>query len=316
MHNGNTFISVIFTLELWSIVEIDGVHQEKKIKDDNDIEMTDEVDGLRDHMDGLVVGVRHVQQTLRHSLRKRKKKTVFNALLDDVVNGNKIFSKCLDDLITKTTENPDSETFALSINFEGLIQTNSTKQCHHLFEIFNKSKSGEIPEKDFPIVRHPVIALFIWKKWRKAIWFFLINAVLYWFFLLNYTWMILWKFYNTSRNANVEGNTTEIGKETERTCQTDHYQDDFGHNEIILIISLILLSLWEIMQMIRLGKLYFKEVENFIEISVFATAFLLLGDIRSCCLENDWKRGIVAVGISLGWIEWVFLTGRLGLITK
>ena len=128
--------------------------------------------------------------------------------------------------------------------------------------------------------------------------------------------MILWKFYNTSRNANVEGNTTEIGKETERTCQTDHYQDDFGHNEIILIISLILLSLWEIMQMIRLGKLYFKEVENFIEISVFATAFLLLGDIRSCCLENDWKRGIVAVGISLGWIEWVFLTGRLGLITK
>ena len=67
--------------------------------------------------------------------------------------------------------------------------------------------------------------------------------------------------------------------------------------------------------MIRLGLTYFKEVENYIEMFVFTTALLLLSDIQSC-LDDDYRRGIVAVGISLGYIELVFLTGRLGLITK
>ena len=248
------------------------------------------------------------KEKLKENERK-KKKTVFNALLDDVVNGNKILSKCLDDLITKTTENPDSERFSLSINFEGFINTNSTIQCHHLFEIFNKSKSGKIPEKDFPIVRHPVIALFIWKKWRKAIWFFLVNAVLYGIFLANFTWIIFLIF------SNDKGNRTDNGEETRGSCQTDHYKDNLGKSGTGLIISVILLTLWEIMQMVRLGKLYFKEVENYIEISVFSTAFLLVADIQSC-LNDDYRRGIVALGISLGWIELVFLIGRLGLITK
>ena len=241
---------------------------------------------------------------------KKEKKTVFNALLDNVVNGNQILSRCLDLCIdTKDTKNPDSENFTISINFEGLIKTNSTKQCHHLFEIFNKSKSAKIPEKDFPILRHPVIALFIWKKWEKAIWFFLLNAVLYGIFLSNYTWMILFIFEHDTVNGNVEGNGYN------GTCKSDHYTDGIGAAGIGLYSSVILLILWEIMQMIRLGKLYFKEVENYIEMFVFVTALLLLADIKSC-LNDDYRRGIVAVGISLCWIELVFLTGRLGLITR
>ena len=237
---------------------------------------------------------------------KKEKKTVFNALLNDVVNGNKILSRCLDLCIdTKDTENPDSENFTIGINFEGLIKTNSTKQCRHLFEIFKKSKSANIPEKDFPIIRHPVIALFIWKKWRKAIWFFLINAVLYGIFLSNYTFMILFIFEHNTLNGNGSNGT----------CQSDHYIDDIGKAGIGLYFSVILLILWEIMQMIRLGRLYFKEIENYIELFVFITALLLLADVEST-LNEDLRRGSVAVGISLGWIEMVFLTGRIGLITR
>ena len=276
--------------------------------------------GIRESICEVVEGV---SLELTRSLRKKKKKTVLNALLDDVINGYKILSKCLDDLITRTTDNPDSETFALRINFEGLIETSSTKQCGHLIEIFNKSKSGT--EKDFPIIRHPVIALFIWKKWRMAIWFFLINAVLYIIFLSIYTWMILWIFSNDKGNGNVEGNPdsvgfivyrspiTDSGFKPGRTCRSAYY--DFGYSRMPMIISVTLLSLWEIMQMIRLGRRYFKEIENYIEIFVFSTAILLIQDVQSC-LDNDFRRGIIAFGISLGWVELVFLTGRLGLITK
>ena len=262
--------------------------------------------------DHLGQAKRHLSASLKKEEVEKKEKTVFNALLDDVVNGNKILSKCLDGLVSSPkTDNPDSEDFTLKIDFHGLIETNSTKQCHHLFEIFDKSKSGQIPEKDFPIVRHPVIALFIWKKWRKAIWFFLLNAVVFGIFLFNYTWMILEIFDGTIRNGTVEGNGSD------GTCR---YKEDnstigYGASGIALWTSVILLSLWEIIQMIRLGLTYFKEVENYIEMFVFTTALLLLSDIKSC-LDDDYRRGIVAVGISLGYIELVFLTGRLGLITK
>ena len=117
------------------------------------------MEGLRDQglevVEGVVGGVvgqvedTLTLQNLKRNVRKyndkeklkneKKKKTVLNALLDDVVNGNKILSQCLDDLITKTADNPDSEHFALRIDFEGFIKTNSTKQCRHLFQIFNKS---------------------------------------------------------------------------------------------------------------------------------------------------------------------------------
>ena len=157
MHNSCALNFVICILELWSVVEIDEVHQKEQIEGDMDVEMDQMEAGFRETICEVV---EEVSLELKRSLRKKRKKTVFNALLDDVINGYKILSKCLDDLITKTTENPDSETFALSINFEGLIETSSTKQCGHLFEIFNKSKSGT--EKEFPIIRHPVIALFIW----------------------------------------------------------------------------------------------------------------------------------------------------------
>ena len=33
--------------------------------------------------------------------------------------------------------------------------------------------------------------------------------------------------------------------------------------------------------------------------------------IQDGCLKEDWKRGIVAIGICLGWVELIFLTGRL-----
>ena len=160
------------------------------------------------------------------------------------------------------------------------------------------------------------------KKWRMAIWFFLVFAVLYIIFLTIYTWMILWIFSN---DGNVEGNTdsvgfivyrsliTDSGIETTRTCRSAYF--DFGYSRMKLFISVMLLSLWEFMQMIRLGRRYFREIENYIEIFVFSTAFLLVQDVQSC-LDDDFRRGIIAFGISLGWIELVFLTGRLGLITK
>ena len=115
------------------------------------------------------------------------------------------------------------------------------------------------------------------------------------------------------------GNGTETGTGTS-TCKNDQYQGgDIGKSGVGLLVSVFLLITWELIQMVRLGKLYFKEIENYMEMFVFSTALLLLFTIKTRADEediDDVSRGIVAVGISLGWIELVFLTGRLGLITR
>ena len=122
-------------------------------------------------------------------------------------------------------------------------------------------------------------------------------------------------------NNNAE---TENGTRNE-TCQNHPYQDgDIGKSGIGLLVSVVLLICWEIIQMIRLRLIYFKEIGNYIELFVSVTALLLLSDIKSMTSADDsgerergeWERGIVAVGISLAWIELVFVTGKLGLITR
>ena len=138
----------MYILELWSLVEVDSdVGSEGR-------QHTSLLGQMEEKM-------QRVKENLKDPAAKllgsgKKKKTVFQALLDDVVNGNRILSKCLDDLISSPSNTkPDSEDFTLNIDFSGLIKTNSTKQCENLFDIVNKSKSGKICEIQTPALDAP-----------------------------------------------------------------------------------------------------------------------------------------------------------------
>ena len=204
-------------------------------------------------------------------------KSVIRALLEDVVNGNKILSQSLDALVTTTHQNPDSKLFGIKINFEGLINKDSSNQCSFLLDTFYTANVRTFSEEKFPIVTHPAIAVFIWMKWAKAIYFFYFNALLYFTFLISYTLMVINIYHSSATEATDGANGTESCLE----LQEDTVQYSTVAHRAFLILSVLILMVWEIVQIVRLKRLYLKEIENFFEWFVFLTAILLSADIVS-----------------------------------
>lgn len=76
--------------------------------------------------------------------------------------------------------------------------------------------------------------------------------------------------------------------------------------EILLLISILVLLMFEAWQIAALGKEYFMELENWFELLILGLA------ISTLCLKADLDiLSIVAsIGICLAWIELIFLFGR------
>ena len=202
-------------------------------------------------------------------------KTVVRKLLEDSVNGNQIVSRHLDTFLKTTGNNPDSEEFAIEVDFTGIVNfdKNSPKQFRALYDIFDIFKNGNDYEKDYPLITHPVIALFVWKKWNSTRYPFYLAFAVYSVFLIFYSLMVVDVFSITETQSN-NTNITEIqsGKTSNISTSTIY--------QIILMIGMIifavLLLIWEFFQAFRLKMLYFKEIENFIEIFVFLSSFCLV----------------------------------------
>lgn len=80
--------------------------------------------------------------------------------------------------------------------------------------------------------------------------------------------------------------------------------------EIFLVISIALLLLHEAWQLLALGKQYFKEMENWFELLIIAFA------IATVILKKDLDslKIVAAIGISITWIELIFLFGRFPVL--
>ena len=190
-------------------------------------------------------------------------KTVVRKLLEDSVNGNQIVSRHLDSYMTTTNNNPDSEDFAVEINFKGIVnfERNSPKQFRALYDIFDILKKRSHYEKEYPLITHPVIALFIWKKWRKARYLFYVTFIAYLVFIGFYSWMVSVIFEKKNLCENYSAQSQSIS---------------MLFIEVGMIISVVFLLIWEFFQAFRLRMLYFREIENFIELFVFLSSFCLV----------------------------------------
>ena len=201
-------------------------------------------------------------------------KTVVRKLLEDSINGNQIVSRHLNTFLKTTGNNPDSEEFAIEVDFTGIVNfdKNSPKQFRALYDIFDIFKNGTDYERDHPLITHPVIALFIWKKWNSTRYPFYLAFAVYSVFLIFYSLMVVDVFGHAMNDTNIREN--ESGKTSNDNISTSTIY------QIILMIGMIifavLLLIWEFFQAFRLKMLYFKEIENFIEIFVFLSSFCLV----------------------------------------
>ena len=142
------------------------------------------------------------------------------------------------------------------------------------------------------LLGHPVLACFVAMKWDRLLAYFYAHTAMFFVFLANYYGYIVYLM-----TSNIDQLMVSKGQEDNRNCKNytitlPHFLttwDDSGFFvcELLFLLSSLIFLCSEIVQMVRLGKYYWKEHGNYIQLFVILSAFLamglkpwLLGDIQ------------------------------------
>ena len=133
------------------------------------------------------------------------------------------------------------------------------------------------------LLGHPVLACFVAMKWDRLLPYFYAHTAMFFLFLANFYGYIV--YLMTTHHSDL---AIWNGKDTNtRTCKdmVIHLPwflqtwDDSGFFvcELFFLLSTLLFLCSEIVQMSRLGKYYWKEHGNYIQLFVIFSAFLAMG---------------------------------------
>ena len=158
-----------------------------------------------------------------------------------------------------------------------------------------------------PLVKNSTSFSNFFKPFSK---YYLCHMVIYCLLLALFTFYIVYLFTNPTTTfwsfndptKNFEGNSADT--------KTENAQIFFI--PMIMTILSLLLATSEVCQIWVQGKYYFFDVENYIEwlVLIFSTISAYSYKwIRDVTLNGAILRGVSAMGISLAWVELIFLYG-------
>lgn len=215
----------------------------------------------------------------------------------------KIFEKHLDNCVTTNADHRSGDdNFEIIFDFTNFVPIStkhkladevdtkntavaSTISGDEMAPIEYMSKSNELKH----LMKHPLIASFLFLKWHRLATIFYVNFILYSIFcvsLLNYI-MLCYCNANTSQTL----------------------------SNILWTVSVVLaLSIFvrEIFQMVLSPHIYFRNKENYMEIILVVTVATILSDVT---LEESVRRGIAALTILLTVFEFFILIGSLPVLS-
>ena len=156
------------------------------------------------------------------------------------------------------------------------------------------------------LLKHPVIALFLWLKWKRMSTAYNRNLAVYTAFVAVVTGYIFTLYAGKSIRA--ESFLTE-NCDSNVTIETDGPARDSGVLWYILIVLLIILIGRETLQLGVAPRRYFFSIENWVEIALISlTGVLLFHGGYACHIEE--KRHVAAIIIVLSWSELITMIGR------
>ena len=174
--------------------------------------------------------------------------------MEKVVNGTEVIESALNSCILATTESSNSIDFAIKIDFLKLFGRKTKRQCCVIEEILDLTSNFDSARE---LVKHPVIAAFIWAKWEKTKKYYYLHTLLYMAFLLFYSVMVYQLFGGGGNKVpvkeckivnltlNASDNSTKVHlKET--SCALKLWF------QIPMVAILLVLTLYEIYQAFRL----------------------------------------------------------------
>ena len=154
------------------------------------------------------------------SLSTSHHQPLVSTIMEKVVNGTEVIEKGLNSCILATTESAHSIDFAIKIDFLKLFGRKTRRQCCVMEEILDMTSNFDSARE---LVKHPVIAAFIWAKWEKSKKYYYLHALLYMAFLLFYSVMVYQLFGGGGnkvpvKDCKIVGNSTEGEPGIETGC--------------------------------------------------------------------------------------------------
>ena len=157
------------------------------------------------------------------------------------------------------------------------------------------------------LLKHPVIALFLWLKWKRMGAAYNRNLVMYTAFVAVLTAYIFVLY---------AGKAVRAGSFLTETCVNGTVTggDDVSHRDAnaLWYMLLVLLGCLVAREALQLGvapRRYFFSLENWVEVTLIClTSVLLFHGGYSCHVEA--KRHVAAIVIVLSWSELITMVGR------
>ena len=161
--------------------------------------------------------------------------------------------------------------------------------------LFYMSQSNEHRK----LMQHPIITSFLHMKWQRVKLYFYINICMYFIFAVLLNAYILLNIGNNATNGSESG-ITSIGT---RTSQSNFTSTVLHVAWISILIFLIYFAVRELLQFALSPKVYFRNYENILDLSIILFSGYIL-------FSSEWEEFFVVTTIILSWTELILLTGR------
>eukprot|EP00096_Caligus_rogercresseyi_P004529 TRINITY_DN18838_c0_g1_i1.p1 TRINITY_DN18838_c0_g1~~TRINITY_DN18838_c0_g1_i1.p1 ORF type:complete len:1006 (+),score=258.20 TRINITY_DN18838_c0_g1_i1:102-3119(+) len=149
------------------------------------------------------------------------------------------------------------------------------------------------------LLKHPVIASFLWLKWQRIRSYFYINLFLYLTFVVLLTAFIFLQYGGSIVPRNPTNGSTTQGVDNAVLGL-----------QVILSVLLIILLCREVFQMCVSFKRYFFNVENILELTIIGLSVAIIFSSNETPEELMRNRHLAALCVLFTWTELLVLIGR------
>ncbi|XP_054270733.1 serine/threonine-protein phosphatase 6 regulatory ankyrin repeat subunit B-like isoform X2 [Macrosteles quadrilineatus] len=214
-----------------------------------------------------------------------KKRTAFDIIVCNILDPAAFVNDVFDCYIQVNEYPLNSNECEIKVNYDILQPLGPDRKQMKVLDSLLNCKKCAVQEN---VLLHPLIQTFLHLKWRRMRVLFFVIMALYMMFTLSLTstamcYYVLWGQIHSRFLYLV-------------TCGCS----------FTLGISLLIITIQELLQAFRMQRYYFKDLESWIKWSSFILSFLvLLGDH-----PTEWLAQVASVAVLLSWLELLFLLSR------
>ncbi|XP_065095518.1 transient receptor potential cation channel protein painless isoform X2 [Ochlerotatus camptorhynchus] len=208
-----------------------------------------------------------------------------------------VLENYLDSCLTANEKRPGDDAYEINIDYSCLVPPEYKKNysgnktiatncfADEMLPIMYMSKSSDLKH----LLKHPVISSFVLIKWLRLSLYFYINFLICTLFFLSFTWYVV--------GCYGQDDVDRFLKETLRWLS---------------LVGATYMALRELGQMMLHRKMYFKSLENWMEIVLILASYTVL---LKEDFESEMRQVISAIVILLSAVEFTLLVGTLPVLS-